>query len=137
MILVGKYGDHLPLNRQSAAFAREGIELEDSTLADWVGGCVAALDPVLAELRRHVLAAERLHVDDTTVPVLAKTKTRTGRLWVYVRDDRRCGVAEKRAALFLKSPDRGGAHPEQHLAGYCGMLQADAYGGFNAVYKPE
>ena len=86
MILVGKFADHLPLNRQSAAFAREGIELDESTLADWVGECAAALDPLLAAVRRHVLAAERLHVDDTTVPVLAKTKTRTGRLWVYVRD---------------------------------------------------
>ncbi len=106
MILVGKFGDHLPLNRQSAAFAREGVELDVSTLADWVGACAAALDPILAELRRHVLAAERLHVDDTTVKVLAKIKTRTGRLWVYVRDDRPFGGQGPPAALYDYSPTR-------------------------------
>ena len=84
MILVVKFGDHLPLNRQRDAFAREGIELDVSTLADWVGACAAALDPILSEIRRHVLAAERLHMDDTTVPALAKIKARTGRLWTYL-----------------------------------------------------
>ncbi len=110
-ILVGRFGDHLPLNRQSAAFAREGVELDCSTLADWVGGCVAALASVLAELRRRVLAAERLHVDDPTAPALAKTKTRTGRLWVYVRDDRPFGAQGPPAAIFHYSRDRRGEHP--------------------------
>jgi len=137
MILVGKFGDHLPLNRQSAAFAREGIELEDSTLADWVGGCVAALDPILAELGRHVLAAERLHVDDTTVPVLAKMKTRTGRLWVYVRDDRPFGGQGPPAALYDYSPTRHGEHPRRVLAAWSGVMQADAFAGYNALYAAE
>src|SRR5271166_1331795 len=134
MILVVKFADHLPLNRQSAAFAREGIELDTSTLADWVGGCVAALDPVLAELRRHVLAAERLHVDDTTVPVLAKTKTRTGRLWTYVRDDRPFGGQGPPAALFDYSPSRHGEHPRRVLAAWSGVMQADAFSGYNTLY---
>jgi transposase len=136
MILVGKFADHLPLNRQSAAFAREGIELDTSTLADWVGGCAAALDPVLAELRRHVLAAGRLHVDDTTVPVLAKTKTRTGRLWTYVRDDRPFGGQGPPAALFDYSPSRHGEHPRRVLAAWSGVMQADAFSGYNTLY-PE
>src|SRR5579863_7597746 len=134
MILVGKFGDHLPLNRQSAAFAREGIELDDSTLADWVGGCVAALDPILAALRRHVLAAERLHVDDTTVPVLAKIKTRTGRLWTYVRDDRPFGGQGPPAAFYDYSPSRHGEHPRRVLADWSGIMQADAFSGYNALY---
>jgi transposase len=137
MILVGKFGDHLPLNRQSAAFAREGIEIEDSTLADWVGGCVAALDPILVELRRHVLAAERLHVDDTTVPVLAKMKTRTGRLWVYARDDRPFGGQGPPAALYDYSPTRHGEHPRRVLVAWSGVMQADAFSGYNALYATE
>lgn len=134
MILVGKFGDHLPLNRQSAAFAREGVELDVSTLADWVGACAAALDPILAELRRRVLAAERLHVDDTTVKVLAKIKTRTGRLWVYVRDDRPFGGQGPPAALYDYSPTRHGEHPCKVLAAWSGVMQADAFSGYNALY---
>lgn len=135
MILVGKFGDHLPLNRQSAAFAREGIELDVSTLADWVGACAAALDPVLAELRRQVLAAERLHVDDTTVKVLAKIKARTGRLWVYVRDDRPFGGQGPPAALYDYSPTRHGEYPRKVLAAWSGIMQADAFSGYNALYE--
>jgi transposase len=135
MILVGKFGDHLPLNRQSAAFAREGVEIEVSTLADWVGGCAAALEPIIAELRRHVLAAERLHVDDTTVKVLAKVKTRTGRLWVYVRDDRPFGGQGPPAALYDYSPTRHGEYPRQVLAAWSGVMQADAFSGYNALYE--
>ena len=135
MILVGKFCDHLPLNRQSAAFAREGIELEVSTLADWVGGCAAALEPILAELRSHVLAAERLHVDDTTVKVLAKMKTRTGRLWVYVRDDRPFGGRAPPAALYDYSPSRHGEYPRKVLADWSGVMQADAFSGYNALYE--
>jgi transposase len=137
MILVGKFGDHLPLNRQSAAFAREGVELEVSTLADWVGGCVAALDPILAELRRHVLAAERLHVDDTTVKVLAKTKTRTGRLWVYVRDDRPFRGQGPPAAVYDYSPTRHGEYPRKILVAWSGVMQADAFSGYNALYAAD
>jgi transposase len=81
MVLTGKFADHLPLNRQSDAYAREGIELDVSTLADWVGACTATLAPLVAVIRAHVLAGERIHGDDTTVPVLAKGKTTTGRLW--------------------------------------------------------
>jgi len=137
MILVGKFGDHLPLNRQSDAFAREGIELDVSTLADWVGACAAALDPILTEIRRHVLAAERLHVDDTIVPVLAKVKARTGRLWTYVRDDRPFGGQGPPAALFDYSPTRHGEHPRRVLGGWTGVMQADAFSGHNALYAED
>jgi transposase len=133
-IMHGKFGEHQPLNRQSERFAREGIELSVSTLADWVGACTAALAPLVLLIRAHVLAAERLHGDDTTVPVLAKHKTRIGRLWTYVRDDRPFGGAAAPAAMFFYSRDRGGEHPARHLAGYAGILQADAYAGFNDLY---
>jgi transposase len=134
MILVGKFGDHLPLNRQSAAFAREGVEIDTSTLADWVGACVVALDPIVSRLREHVLAAERLHVDDTTVPVLAKTKTRTGRLWTYVRDDRPFGGHGPPAAFYDYSPSRHGEYPRKVLTAWSGVMQADAFSGYNALY---
>ena len=137
MILVGKFADHQPLNRQSAAFAREGVEIDTSTLADWVGACVVALDPIVSRLREHVLAAERLHVDDTTVPVLAKTKTRTGRLWTYVRDDRPFGGADPPAALYDYSPSRHGEHPRRVLADWSGVMQADAFSGYNALYAED
>jgi len=137
MILVDKYANHQPLNRQSEQFAREGIELAVSTMADHVGACAAALTPLYELIKTHVFAAQRLHGDDTTVPVLAKTKTRTGRIWTYVRDDRPFGGRAPPAALFFYSPDRAGIHPERHLAGYRGILQADAYAGFNALYAPE
>ena len=134
-ILFSKYGMHLPLNRQSAAYAREGIELDVSTLADWVGACAATLMPLIEAILAHVFAAERIHADDTTVPVLAKGKTRTGRLWTYVRDDRPFAGPALPAAAFFYSPDRGGEHPERHLAGYTGLMQADAYAGFNRLYE--
>ena len=136
MILVDKYADHQPLNRQSEQLAREGVELSVSTMADHVGACAAALLPLAELIKAHVFAAERIHGDDTTVPVLAKVKTRTGRLWTYVRDDRPFGGTDPPAAVYFYSPDRGGVHPEQHLARYSGILQADAYGGFNALYEP-
>jgi transposase len=134
MILEAKFGQHLPLNRLSETYAREGIELGVSTIADWVGACTAALAPLVVLIRDHVLAAERIHGDDTTVPVLAKTRTATGRLWTYVRDDRPFGGPAPPAALFFYSRDRGGEHPARHLAGYAGILQADAYAGFNDLY---
>ena len=137
MILVDKYANHQPLNRQSEQFAREGVELSVSTMADHVGACAAVLLPLAELIKAHVFAAERIHGDDTTVPVLAKVKTRTGRLWTYVRDDRPFGGTDPPAAVYFYSPDRGGAHPEQHLAGYSGILQADAYSGFNALYEPR
>ena len=137
MILVDKYANHQPLNRQSEQYEREGIELPLSTMADHVGACAAVLMPLYELIKAHVFAAERIHGDDTTVPVLAKVKTRTGRLWTYVRDDRPFGGPDPPAAVFFYSPDRAGIHPEQHLAGYSDILQADAYAGFNAVYKPE
>ena len=137
MILVDKYANHQPLNRQSEQFAREGVELSVSTMADHVGACAAVLLPLAELIKAHVFAAQRIHGDDTTVPVLAKVKTRTGRLWTYVRDDRPFGGADPPAAVYFYSPDRGGAHPEQHLAGYSGILQADAYSGFNALYEPR
>lgn len=135
MILFEKYGCHQPLNRQSERYAREGIDLDLSTLADLVGTATTVLSPLHELIRQHVLAAERLHGDDTTVPVLAKGKTITGRLWAYVRDDRPFGEGQP-AVLFHYSRDRRGEHPEQHLAGYSGILQADAYAGFGSLYKP-
>jgi transposase len=137
MMLVEKYANHQPLNRQSDQYAREGIELSVSTMADHVGACAATLRPLYELIKAHVFAAERVHGDDTTVPVLAKLKTRTGRIWTYVRDDRPFGGDAPPAAVFFYSPDRTGVHPEQHLAGYCGILQADAYAGFNALYAPD
>ncbi len=136
LVLAAKYGQHLPLTRQSAIYAREGVELDVSTLADWVGSSTASLMPLVLEVRTHVFAAERLHGDDTTVPVLAKERTRIGRLWVYVRDDRPFAGPAPPAAAFFYSADREGIHPERHLAGFTGLLQADAYGGFNRLYEP-
>jgi transposase len=135
-IMHDKFGAHQPLNRQTERFACEGIELSVSTLADWVGACAAALAPLVVLIQAHVLAAERIHGDDTTVPVLAKGKTHIARLWCYVRDDRPFGGATAPAAIFFYSRDRGGGHPARHLAGYAGILQADAYAGFNDLYHP-
>ena len=134
-VLYAKYGLHLPLNRQSTAYAWEGIELDVSTLADWVGACAATLMPLVEAIRAHVFTAERIHADDTTVPVQAKGKCRTGRLWTYVRDDRPFGGPAAPAAALFYSPDRGGEHPEQHLANYAGFMQADAYAGFKRLYE--
>jgi transposase len=135
MILFEKYGCHQPLNRQSERYAREGVELDVSSLADHVGAAAAVLAPLHELIRQHVLAAERLHGDDTIVPVLAKGKTITSRLWAYVRDDRPFGRGPP-AFLFHYSRDRRGEHPERHLAGYAGILQVDAYSGFSRLYEP-
>jgi transposase len=135
MILFEKYGQHQPLNRQAERYAREGVPLSLSTLADQVGACCAVLTPLLRRLEAHVFVAERLHGDDTTVPVLATGKTDTGRCWVYVRDDRPFGGRSAPAAMFYYSRDRGGEHPARHLAGYAGILQADAFGGYNKLYE--
>src|ERR1700676_2168283 len=135
MILFEKYGQHQPLNRQAERYAKEGVPLSLSTLADQVGACCAVLAPLLRRLEGHVFAAERLHGDDTTVPVLAKGKTDTGRCWVYVRDDRPFGGPDPPAAMFYYSRDRAGEHPQAHLADYAGIFQADAYGGYNKLYQ--
>jgi transposase len=134
MILFEKYGQHQPLNRQAERYAREGVPLSLSTLADQVGACCTVLRPLHDRLVAHVLAAERLHGDDTTVPVLAKGKTVTGRCWTYVRDDRPFGGRAPPAAVFFYSRDRSGEHPRQHLAAWTGVLQADAYGGYGKLY---
>ena len=135
-IMHAKFGEHQPLNRQSERFFREGIDLSVSTLADWVGACTTVLSPLVTLIAAHVLAAERLHGDETTVPVLARGKTITGRLWAYVRDDRPFGGPAPPAAIFHYSRDRTGEHPCRHLKGYAGILQADAYAGFNELYHP-
>ncbi len=137
MILFEKYGQHQPLNRQAERYAREGVPLSLSTLADQVGACCGVLRPLHDRLMAHVLAAERLHGDDTTVPVLAKGKTATGRCWTYVRDDRPFGGDAPPAALFFYSRDRSGEHPQQHLAGWSGILQADAFSGYGKLYEAK
>src|SRR5882762_3362111 len=137
MVLFEKYGQHQPLNRQAERYAREGVPLSLSTLADQVGACCAVLTPLLRRVEAHVFAAERLHGDDTIVPVLAKGKTDTGRCWVYVRDDRPFGGQDPPAAMFYYSRDRGGGHPQAHLVGYAGLFQADAFGGYNKLYEAD
>src|ERR1700733_7918794 len=129
MIMFEKFGQHQPLNRQAERYALEGVPIALSTMADAVGSVCAALDPLL-----HLLEAERLHADDTTVPVLAKGKTDTGRCWIYVRDDRPFGGIGLPMAMFYYSRDRKGEHPQAHLARYVGILQADAYDGYNQLY---
>lgn len=134
MILVAKFLLHQPLNRQAATYAREGVELDAATMADRVGACVVALEPLIGALRAHVLAGERIHADDTTVPVLAKLKTRTGHIWVYLRDERPFGGKDLPAAFFEYSRSRHGQYPAKHLTGWTGVMQADAFAGFNDLY---
>ena len=137
MLLFEKYGQHQPLNRQAERYAREGVPLSLSTLADQVGACCAVLVPLLRRVEAHVFAAERLHGDDTTVPVLATGKTATGRCWVYVRDDRPFGGRDPPAAMFYYSRNRSGEHPGRHLSGYSGFRLADAYGGYYKLYEAD
>lgn len=137
MLLFEKFGQHQPLNRQAERYSREGVPLALSTLADQVGAACAVLEPLLRRVEAHVLAAERLHGDDTTVPVLAKGKTHTARCWVYVRDDRPFGGGAPPAAMFYYSRDRGGAHVEAHLVRWSGLLQADAYSGYSKLYVAD
>jgi transposase len=136
-VLVSKYADHLPLYRQAEIYAREGVDLERSTLADWVGATTELLKPLHEALRRYVMSDHKLHADDTPVPVLApgQGKTKQGRLWTYVRDDRPAGDNAAPAVWFAYSPDRRGEHPHRHLAEFKGTLQADAYAGFNRLYN--
>ncbi len=137
MIVFEKFGQHQPLNRQAERYALEGVPIALSTMADAVGSVCTALDPLLRLVETHVMAAERLHGDDTTVPVLAEGKTDTGRCWIYVRDDQPFGGVGPPAAMFYYSRDRRGEHPQAHLAGYAGILQADAYDGYNKLYLAD
>jgi transposase len=135
-VLVSKYCDHLPLYRQSEIYAREGVELARSTLADWVGESSALLQPLVAALERQVLSADKVHADDTPVPVLypGRGTTKQGRLWAYVRDDRPAGSEIPPAVWFAYSPDRKGKHPQEHLKSFRGILQADGYAGFERLF---
>lgn len=135
MIMFEKFGQHQPLNRQAERYAKEGVPLSLSTLADQVGACATALDPIYKHIEAYVMAAQRLHGDETPVPVLAKGQTRQGRLWTYVRDDKPFGGTGPPAAVYYYSPDRRGEHPRGHLANYAGILQADAYSGFAKLYE--
>ena len=138
-MLVAKYCDHLPLYRQSEIYARSGVALERSTLADWVGQSANLLRPLIDALERHVMAGEQLHADDTPVPVLAPGtgKTRTARLWTYVRDERPHAGSTAPAVRYHYSADRRGEHPRGHLARFRGVLQADGYSGFGSLYEGE
>jgi transposase len=135
-VLVSKFGDHLPLYRQSQIFKREGIDLDRSTLADWVGGASRAMAPLVDAVKKYVLSGVKVHGDDIPVPVLApgNGKTNTGRLWTYVRDDRPAGSRAAPAVWFAYSSNRKGEHPAEHLKNFRGVLQADAYAGFNRIY---
>jgi transposase len=135
-ILTAKYCDHLPLYRQAQIYARERVELDRSTMAEWVGGCTQLVTPLAEALARYVFGSSKLHADDTPVPVLdpGRGRTKTGRLWTYVRDDRPAGSQEPAAVLFRYSPDRRGEHPKDHLKPFTGILQADAYAGFGHLY---
>ena len=137
MIIYEKYGQHQPLNRQAERYAREGVELSLSTLADQVGAVAELLKPLHALIEAHVRAAARLHGDDTTVPLLARGGTKTARLWTYVRDDRPFAGKSPPAVIFRFSRDRAGAHPTEHLTGWTGILQADAYAGYNDLYRGD
>ncbi len=136
-VLVSKFADHLPLYRQSQIFAREGVDLERSTMTDWVGKTAALLDPLVEAIGRHVFAGPAIHSDDTPVPVLepGRGKTRTGRLWTYVRDERPWGSDVPAAAYYRYAPDRRGEHPRCHLQNYSGFLHADGYAGYKRLYE--
>ncbi len=137
MMLFEKFGQHQPLNQQAERYAREGVELSLSTLADQVGACAVALAPLYKLIEDHVFSAERLHGDDTAVPLLAKGGTKTARLWTYVRDDAPFHSGAPPAAIFRFSTDREKRHPNEHLNGWSGILQADAYAGYNDLYKDD
>ena len=136
-VMVSKYCDHIPLYRQSGIYARDGVQIDRSTMTGWIDRGDQLLDPLVAALGRYTLAAAKLHADDTPVPVLSPGlgKTKTGRLWVYVRDDRPAGSKDAPAAWYQYSPDRKGEHPQRHLKKYSGILQADAYGGWIKLYN--
>ena len=136
-VAVSKYLDHLPLYRQSEIYARQGVDLDRSTLADWIGGIARLVSPLSELIGRHVTAAAKVHADDTTVPVLdpGRGRTKTGRLWVYVRDDRPAGSLDPPAAYYRYTPTREGRHPCAHLKDFAGTLQADGFSGFEGLYE--
>jgi transposase len=136
-VLVSKYADHLPLYRQSQIFERERIDLDRSTLADWVGKSTALLEPLADTIGRHVLNGQAIFADDTPVKMLApgSGKTKTARLWAYVRDERPWMGDAPQAAWYQFSPDRKGARPSEHLARYTGWMHADGYAGFEELYR--
>lgn len=136
-VIGAKYADHCPLYRQEGIYRRSGVELPRAMLASWVGETARLLDPLVGVLERYVLGAGKLHADDTPVPVLApgQGRTRTGRLWAYVRDDRPAAGPDPPAVVYRYSPDRKAARPESHLATFNGVLQADGYSGFASLYK--
>lgn len=136
-VLVSKYCDHTPLYRLCQIYAREGVDLQRSTLADWVGQAARLLSPLADVIGRYVLAADKIHGDDTPIRVLggAGAKARTGRLWVYVRDDRPSGDTAPVAVWFQYSADRKGEHPVRHLQHFRGILQADAFAGYHPLYE--
>jgi len=138
-VLVAKYCEHLPLYRQAEIYARAGIDLDRSTMADWVGQTARLMRPLVEAVGAHVMSAERVHADDTTVPVLdpGRGKTKTGRLWCYARDDRPFGGRAAPAVLYCYSPDRKGEHPRGHLAQFHGILQADGYAGYAGLYARD
>jgi len=136
-VFVSKYIDHLPFYRQSEIYARQGIDLDRSTMAGWAGPIADLVEPLVDAVGRYVTAAGKIHGDDTSIPVLdpGRGKTKTGRLWVYVRDDRPAASTDPPAAWYRYTPTREGAHPKAHLARFKGVLQADAFGGFNGLYE--
>src|SRR4029450_8475371 len=135
-VMVAKYCDHTPLYRQSRIYARDGVDIDRSTMVGWVDQGDALLDPLAAALGRYTLAEGKVHADDTPVPVLdrGRGRTKTGRLWVYVRDDRPCGSQDPPAGWFQYSPDRGGGHRPNTLKLFSGILQADAYSGYTKLF---
>jgi transposase len=135
-VIAGKYADHLPLYRQAEIYAREGVELERTLLAQWLGNVGGQLIPLTDALRAHVCAADVVHADDTPIPVLApgRGKTKTGRLWTYVRDERPAAGTIAPAVWFAYTPDRKGEHPQRHLEDFRGILHADGYAGFSKLY---
>ncbi|ECD9518271.1 IS66 family transposase [Salmonella enterica subsp. diarizonae] len=138
-VLVSKYAEHTPLYRQTEILARQGVDLSRSLLSNWVDACCRLMAPLDEALYNYVMDTRKLHTDDTPVPVLApgNKKTKTGRLWTYVRDNRNAGSSDPPATWFAFSPDRKGKHPQQHLRNYHGVLQADAYGGYDRLFSPE
>ena len=145
-ILVAKYDDHLPLYRQGEILARQGADIPRSTLIDWCGQAIGTLRPLIGRIKAEVMSADRLHADDTPIRVLDPTVARAagraravkeGRIWVYVRDDRPWRGQDPPGVAYYFSPDRTGEHPRRHLAGFTGVLQADAYAGFRKLYEAE
>jgi transposase len=136
-VVAAKYADHAPLYRQEGIYRRSGVELPRAMLSSWVAEVPTLVQPLVTALQRYVMCAEKLHADDTPVPVLspARGRTRTGRLWAYVRDDRPSGATDPPAGVYRYSPDRKAERPREHLRSFTEILQADAYSGFTPLYN--